>query len=136
MITITKEFSFSYGHKLYCEKYSDSVNKDLYGHCTNVHGHNAILRVTVCALDDSDTIPENGMLINFSVLKEIVDKHIIQKLDHTFLNDNPELPQPPTCENLVVWIGKQLDLALKQYGLRCYKVTLYETPTAYAEWFI
>jgi len=139
MLTITKEFSFAYGHRLYNNCLTESENKNEYGPCTNIHGHNSILRVTVASLNsDESSNLVNGMIINFSVLKEIVNTLIISKLDHRFLNELvseiPDFPSIPTCENIIQWIHKTLQPALKEYNVKCVQLDLYETPTSYATW--
>jgi 6-pyruvoyltetrahydropterin/6-carboxytetrahydropterin synthase len=80
--------------------------------------------------------PHTGMVVDFSEVKELVNQKIINKLDHSYLND--QLPyESPTAENMVIWIIERLyDLfAIEWEGkARLSFVRLYETPTSYAEW--
>jgi len=50
-------------------------------------------------------VQDNGLVIDFVVLKRIVKKHVLDKLDHNVLN---EVVENPSAENLVVWIWDQL----------------------------
>ncbi|MDD3589033.1 MAG: 6-carboxytetrahydropterin synthase [Thermoguttaceae bacterium] len=68
MFTVAREFSFSYGHRLY--RYE--------GKCRRLHGHNA----EVCVEIDMRELDEQGMALDFVSLKEIVGKWIDDELDH------------------------------------------------------
>ena len=64
-------------------------------------------------------IEENGMVLDFKVIKEIVKDKVISKLDHTHLNDTLE---NPSAENLAIWVWDKLknELPLK-------RISIYET---------
>lgn len=62
--------------------------------CTEVHGHNWILTIECKA----ETLNENGMVTDFTHVKEL----ILGKLDHSVLND--VLPFNPTAENIARWV--------------------------------
>jgi len=142
VIRVTKEFRFEMAHVL--------NNYD--GPCRNVHGHSYILYVTVRGVPvDDDTSGINGMVIDFGELKHVVEKEIIEKYDHAIVvsgNMPAEkleqycslfeniivTPYQPTCENLVadfaVILNGKLPAAVTIHSLK-----LYETATAYAEWY-
>ena len=79
-IRITKEFKFETGHALY----------GYDGLCKNVHGHSYKLAVTVLGNPIMETSHvKHGMVMDFSDLKEIVNKLIVMPFDHaTVLNVN------------------------------------------------
>ncbi len=77
--------------------------------CCGLHGHNWIITV-FC---QSETLDENGMVVDFSKIKEIVKG----QLDHKFLNDVMDLN--PTAENMARWICEQVP--------HCYKVQIQES---------
>jgi 6-pyruvoyltetrahydropterin/6-carboxytetrahydropterin synthase len=122
------------------------------GPCRNIHGHSYKLYVTVRGKVNDDTSNSKlGMVMDFSDLKEIVKKHIIDYYDHSVIISSaagkPEITRvkemfdkfyivdyQPTCENLVINIAhlirKQLPVHISLYSLK-----LCETATSFAEWF-
>ncbi len=77
--------------------------------CENLHGHNWIITI-YCR---SKELNEDGMVIDFTHIKEVVTS----RLDHQNLNE--VLPFNPTAENIARWICNQLAL--------CYKVEVQES---------
>mgnify|MGYP001087225704 CR=1 FL=1 len=75
-IRLTKEFSFEAAHLL--EGYD--------GACREIHGHSYRLFVTVkgCPADD-DTNPKCGMVMDFGVLKSIVNEEVVSRFDHALV---------------------------------------------------
>lgn len=90
MMRVTKEFTFDSAHFL----------PNYYGKCERMHGHTYKLRVTV-----EGKLGENGLLIDFVVLKRVVKKQVLDKLDHQIINDTIEVA---SCENTAKWIWDQL----------------------------
>lgn len=66
--------------------------------CSRLHGHNWKIEVTL----RSETLDENGMVLDFSRIKEVV-----MLLDHTYINDVLG-GLNPTAENIAKWICDQL----------------------------
>jgi len=87
---VTKEFIFDSAHFL----------PNYYGKCESMHGHTYRLRVTV-----DGKVGENGLVIDFVILKKIVKEKIIEKLDHRVIND---IIKMASCENTAIWIWDQL----------------------------
>jgi 6-pyruvoyltetrahydropterin/6-carboxytetrahydropterin synthase len=142
VIRVTKEFRFEMAHVL--------QNYD--GPCRNVHGHSYILYVTISGtpIDDRKS-GTNGMVMDFGELKRIVEKEITEKYDHSIvvagympsdkLTDYKNLfeniivlPCQPTCENLVADFAGILINKIPA-GIKLHSLKLYETATAYAEWY-
>lgn len=130
-ITVCKEFSFEAAHRL----------PEHEGHCKNIHGHSYKLLIGVQRAIDPSMIYENQeMVVDFGVLKKVVDLHIISYLDHSLLNDLHgihNIPFPthsPTAESIVIWIVKILQKVFKSYDMDLVFVRLYETEKSYAEW--
>lgn len=90
-ITVTKEFEFDAAHHL--TKY--------YGKCERVHGHTYKLLVTV-----TGELGHNDMLLDFIILKRVVQKHVLSHLDHHDLNN---LFENPTTELVALWIWNKLE---------------------------
>lgn len=73
----SKIFKFDAAHNL--TKY--------HGKCERLHGHTYKLVVTV-----KGKLDEQDMVIDFALLKDIVQKEVIDILDHAYLNDIIENP--------------------------------------------
>jgi 6-pyruvoyltetrahydropterin/6-carboxytetrahydropterin synthase len=71
------------------------------GKCRNLHGHSYELFVIV----DGPVDPESGMVVDFSDLKKMVRREVVDPLDHKYLND---LIENPTAELVAVWIWNRL----------------------------
>lgn len=89
MYRVTKRIEISASHRL---------DLDYPSKCTNIHGHNWIITVTCQA----ETLNSNGMVEDFTAIKEIVRS----RLDHANLND--VVPFNPTAENIARWICEQI----------------------------
>ena len=90
MFTVTKQFDFAASHFL--TKY--------HGKCERLHGHNYVLEVSV-----TGPLSENGMVLDFVLLKQLVKDVVLDQVDHQHLND---LLENPTTEHLAAWIWDQL----------------------------
>ncbi len=86
------------------------------GKCRELHGHSYHLVVSV----DRPVEPQSGMAIDFSDLKRVVKRDVVDRLDHTYVNDTID---NPTAEVMAVWIWNRLREPL--HGLA--EVELWET---------
>jgi len=77
--------------------------------CENLHGHNWIVQV-YCK---SETLDEDGMVTDFTSIKEDISGY----LDHRNLNEI--LPFNPTAENIARWICDHVK--------NCYRVEVWES---------
>jgi 6-pyruvoyltetrahydropterin/6-carboxytetrahydropterin synthase len=71
------------------------------GKCRELHGHSYRLVVSV----DRPVSASSGLAIDFSDLKDVVQREVVAKLDHTYVNDKIE---NPTAEVMAVWIWNAL----------------------------
>jgi 6-pyruvoyltetrahydropterin/6-carboxytetrahydropterin synthase len=142
LIRVTREFTFEMSHVLW--------NYD--GPCRNVHGHSYKLFVTIAGIPASDTSnPKNGMVIDFTDLKNIVMREIVNVFDHSVVisSDFDEVKREmmkqtfgntvivdyqPTCELLVNDFAGRIRKHLPA-GAILHSLKLYETAKSYAEWF-
>ena len=119
------------------------------GLCSNIHGHSYRLFVSVLGepLNQKDN-PKDGMVMDFGILKEIVYKEIVQRLDHALVvpkssimlshlkNCDTKLvitDYQPTCENLLIDFAKRIKAKLPE-NVSLARLCLYETASSYAEW--
>lgn len=133
---VTKEFHFSYGHRLI----------DHPGHCSRYHGHNAKVEVSV----DGSINLETGMVIDFYDLNKVV-KPLIDFLDHKMIlqQGDPliqhlleikpdtliEVEFPPTAENLGKYILEGIENSFNPNISELLSLSLkfWETPSCYIE---
>lgn len=91
------------------------------GPCATMHGHNFEV---VAELAAERLV--SGMVADFVVVRAAMDA-VLSRLDHTCLNDNPDL-DPPTAEVLAAWIFVRLAEALADDRVRVARVTVEESP--------
>jgi len=128
MVTITKEFRFDAAHRLFLKDLTDQENLEVFGKCSRMHGHTYCLRITI-----SGKVQQNGMILNFTDLKQIVEEKIISRYDHSFLNELDEYKDlPATAENMALYIFKELTSFLEGHGVTLTQVQLYETQDSWA----
>ncbi len=129
MYTVSKTFSFCYGHRLLKDE----------GRCRHLHGHTARATFTL----GSDELDTRGMVVHFDQLKKSVGAWISENLDHTLLlcNEDPlaavlteknerflPLDRNPTAEN----IARLLFETARGFNLPIISVDVWESETSKA----
>lgn len=126
---IYKDFEFDSAHCLRNKDLDATDNIAKFGKCFQTHGHRYKLRVGL----KGPTDPETGMVFNFTKLKEIVERNVIDKVDHEFLNSLPMFENLiPTAENMLDTFWGILDKIFKEKDIELYELVLWETPTSFA----
>ncbi len=132
MIYVTRREVFSASHRLHNENWTDEKNKEIFGKCNNLygHGHNYVLEVTVAGNID----PETGYVIDTKLLKWIIRKYIIEKVDHKHLNLDVDFFKGiiPTAENIAVAFWEQIFDKIPNGKL--FSIKIYETENNYFEY--
>lgn len=132
MLYLTRREVFSASHRLYNEKYTDEENEKIFGKCSNPngHGHNYVLEVVVAGEAD----PETGYVVDLKILKEIIDKYVLKKVDHKNLNMDVDFLKGinPTVENIAIGIWRQLEDKIPNG--RLYSVKVKETENNFVEY--
>ena len=105
---ISREFRFEAAHQL----------PDHPGKCRNLHGHRYRMRV-VC---EAPVDPKSGLAIDFGELKRVVHEHVVDCLDHTYLN---EILTTPSAEHIAIWAWDRL----RDAGLPLVEIEVHETDT-------
>ncbi len=106
---LCRDFKFDAAHNLI----------HYHGKCERLHGHTYRLRVTLAGEPDGE-----GMIFDFAELKKKVKELVLDKLDHSYIND---LLEQPTAEYIARWIFGRLDAPLRRGGCRLYEIKLWET---------
>jgi 6-pyruvoyltetrahydropterin/6-carboxytetrahydropterin synthase len=128
-VYLTRRETFSASHRLHSIHLSDNENIQIFSKCNNPngHGHNYVLEVTVVGHVDSKT----GMVMNISDLKQLIQIHVLDLVDHKNLDLDVEYFRTKklvsTTENLAVFIWEQLVSNLNQQNVQLYEMKLYET---------
>ena len=133
MVYLTRKEHFNAAHKLFNPRWSPEKNDEVFGKCANAnwHGHNYNLFVTV----KGEPNPDTGFIMNVKELSQIIQREVLDKLDHKNLNVDVDFMKDilPSTENLAKQIWKQLAPHITECKLHCIK--LYETENIYAEYF-
>ncbi len=133
---LTRQVEFEASHRYWNPAFSDEENYRIFGKCVSPygHGHNYVLRVTLCGQVDQRT----GMVMNVKELDRIL-KEVINEFDHKFINlDHAAFhDRVPTTENLASYMRDRIEITLRAekgpYQLS--RLRLYEEPTLWAEVF-
>lgn len=141
---ITRRLEFDAGHRI----------PDHASQCRHLHGHRYVLEVTLRGdVIDARCRADNGMVMDFSEVKALTARHVVDVWDHAFLcwredttvaaflaalpgHKTVLLDQVPTAENLAREAFRILDGVFKDtWGnhLQLDCVRLYETPNCWAQ---
>lgn len=124
------------------------------GSCRQIHGHSYILYITIIGEPVKDTCdPKCGMVIDFKVLKDIINRLVIERYDHALVcnRNSKNLPlfksmqlefdkltlvdYQPTCENMIAHMAEDIMNELPN-GVELHHIKLHETATSFAEWYL
>ena len=133
MVYLTRKAEFSASHYYHNPDFTPEENQRIFGKCNNPngHGHNYTLEVTVKGEVDA----RSGFVVDLKQLKDIMNREVIEVLDHRFLNKEvPEFQEAiPTTENLAVSIWNRLRPRLNL--ARLHRVRVYETPDLFVDYY-
>lgn len=135
MIYVTRRERFSAAHKLFRAEWSAERNEAVFGGCSNPnwHGHNYELFVTV----KGDINPETGFVIDLKLMKQLINKHIIEKLDHKNINLDVDFMRNKmaSTEVLTMEIFHILKPVFEEENVTLHSVKIHETENNSAEYF-
>lgn len=131
-VTVTRRLRFNAAHRVHNPALSDHENAAIFGKCNNPnwHGHNYILDVSV----EGDIDGRTGYVFDLGALKELVDREVVDKVDHRNFNLDVDFMQAviPTSENIVVAFWRLLVDRVKPARLS--RLVLWETENNYVEY--
>ena len=132
VVTVTRRLRFNAAHRVHNPALSDAENTALFGKCNNPnwHGHNYALEVSV----EGEVDPVTGYVIDLGALRDVVERTVIEHLDHRNLNLDVAFLRGinPTSENLVVAIWGVLQPHV--HPGRLTKLRLRETENNYVDY--
>ena len=132
-VKITRRVHFCAAHRLENPDWSEERNREVFGLCAspNWHGHNYDLDVTV----EAELNPETGFVMDLVDLKDLVEREVVEDLDHKNLNLDVEWMRGviTSTENLVVGIWRRLETPLPE-GVTLSRLVLWETDRNYVEY--
>lgn len=141
---ITTRLEFDAGHRIPSHK----------SQCRNLHGHRYVIEITLSGdVIQQEGLSEQGMVMDFSDVKAIARRAVVDAWDHAFLvyrgdtavldflNTLPDhktvvMQNVPTAENMAAEAFRILDALYRDlYGnhLKLERVRLYETPNSWAD---
>ena len=128
---LTKVFYFNAAHQYGHSDWTKEKNWKIFGPDSKVHGHNYTLEVMVTGKIDKET----GFIVDLGELKEIVQKHVLDILDHSQFDIEVDWfkDRQPSSENLVRFIWGQIEPRLKDATL--HRIRLHETPTIFTDYY-
>ena len=107
---LRKEFTFDAAHNLV--RY--------HGKCEALHGHTYRIAVVL-----DGTPNEEGMIMDFTDLSDIVKERVVSRLDHSYVND---VIEQPTSENIADWIWDRIEMHVRRPNCVLSSVEVWETP--------
>ena len=141
---ITRRLEFDAGHRIPNHK----------SQCRHMHGHRYAIEITLTGdLISAANSSDEGMVMDFSDVKAIAQKQLVDAWDHAFLvyegdktvsdflatlpdHKTVKLHFIPTAENLAAEAFRLLDNAYQDtYGnqLKLQQIRIYETPNNWAD---
>ena len=124
--SVTVKVYFEAAHRLHNSDKSDEWNRDVFGKCNNPHGHghNYVIEATV----KGEVDPDSGYLIDMKDLKAILNRTVLDHVDHRHLNiEVPWLAGIiPSAENLARVFFERVAPELPD-GVELAAITIHET---------
>jgi len=98
------------------------------GKCEHLHGHNYRVHV----IGRSKVLDQGGMVLDFGHLKKVLSS-ILERLDHSFLNDLPPFDEmEPSAENIAWFLFSEMERELETHGALLHSVSVWESDTSRA----
>jgi 6-pyruvoyltetrahydropterin/6-carboxytetrahydropterin synthase len=135
MLYLTRRERFCAAHRMFREDWTDEMNLEVFGKCSNKnwHGHNYVLWVTI----KGEPSPENGFVMNINILKKVILEKVISKVDHKNINLDVDFMKGKiaTTENLAVAIWEELKPGIEREGAILHCVKIEETENNFIEYY-
>lgn len=135
VVEIVHREEFSAAHRLHSRALGERENRETFGPCERVHGHNYVLEVAVRGPVD----PRTGMVLDLNTLMSLVRREIVDQVDHRFLNEDVaflrDLPVI-TSEALAVAFWNRLAEHEPDWGgARLHRVRVMESEANFVDYY-
>jgi 6-pyruvoyltetrahydropterin/6-carboxytetrahydropterin synthase len=132
---LTRRVRFAAAHRYYRQEWSEARNREVFGACSNPHGHGHgyRLEVTIEATVDDVT----GFSADLARLDATLRAEVVEPLDHQHLNHVvPEFAAGtiPTCENILLWLWPRIARRLGA-GERLHRLRLHEDDDLFIDYY-
>jgi 6-pyruvoyltetrahydropterin/6-carboxytetrahydropterin synthase len=117
-LALTQIYTVNCVHQHWNPALTVAENKELYGQCSGIHGHQYTIEVSLAGSVD----PESQLLISRQEFDQIVRKKIVEPLHGSFLND---IVGNTSGEKIALYIFAQLQNDFQPHSL--HRVTVRET---------
>lgn len=135
IVKVTKRFSFDSAHYLKIPSWSEKQNREQFHKCYDMHGHTYHCEVTIMGQPGT-----TGFVIDFKILKEIIQEFIMERFDHKTINNSlPGKWLPATVENMIQYLwgnsGLGEEIYKRTHGGEAWlsSIKMWETPDSFAE---
>jgi 6-pyruvoyltetrahydropterin/6-carboxytetrahydropterin synthase len=131
MLYLSRKMYFSAVHSYRIDQWSEEKNREVFGPCSNLHGHGHDYTLEVMVKGKLDK--ESGIVVNITDIDRVVKQFMQEELDGKFLNkENHYFKENiPTTENIVSYIWNSLDGKID--NCRLHKIRLKENDFLYSE---
>jgi len=124
VILLSRRYRFPAAHVLRSDALSEEENARVYGKCSNLHGHDYGIEVTVTGPLDA-----SGRVAAPERLDALVHEHVLAPLAHTNLSEHPAFAgRITTAENVARTLHERLAGPIeRETGARLARVHVQET---------
>lgn len=133
---LTRSVQFAAAHRYYRPDWTEARNREVFGPCSNPHGHGHMYRVEVTVRAPID--PVTGFSADLADLDRILHDEVSLPLDHQHLNhavpDFAEGRAIPTCENILRWLWPRIDARIRE-PQRLHALRLHEDDRLFVDYF-
>jgi 6-pyruvoyltetrahydropterin/6-carboxytetrahydropterin synthase len=131
---LTRRVRFAAAHRYYRSDWSEETNRQVFGACSNPHGHGHNYRLDVTV--QAPVSEETGFSMDLAVLDVILKQEVVEPLDHQHLNHAVAefaAGMVPTCENILLWLWPRIQRRVPGPAA-LYRLRLYEDDDLFVDY--
>lgn len=132
---LTRSVRFSAAHRYFRPEWSDERNREVFGACSNPHGHGHNYRLEVMVAGEPALL--TGFSVDLAELDRTLQDEVVRPLDHQHLNHAvPEFAPGgliPTTENLLILLWRRIEPRIQEAAL--IRLRLYEDMDLFVDYY-